>query len=294
VIRRFIKFIETIQDMRIQITLIFIAISIFACNTVDKPRNNITQDDGFNIETDLLLANYDCKTDVDDLHSVAALATLIRSADYSKIKYHAVAGAYGIQEGLYVPPNPLFELAFGNKWTDAHANKKTAVQKVRALAVDVMDNEGDIWIAEAGQSDFSSSLLKFLSFRYMGQDLTKRVHIVQHSEWNESVTDSMSLAFVKEFAHYQKIPDGNALDNGTPGFRDPALTNWKSLIQNEELAAIWNLADEISQKYNGVDGRYLNEAIKAGGVDFSDFSEVCWILGIEDWKNAKDIFSGNG
>ena len=32
---------------------------------------------------------------------------------FSNVKYHAVAGAYGIQEGLYVPPNDLFKIAFG-------------------------------------------------------------------------------------------------------------------------------------------------------------------------------------
>lgn len=281
--------------MRLRLVLFLFIPFLFACNTAEKPKDELKKEEGgFNIETDLLLANYDCKTDVDDLHSVAALASLIRSDEYTNLKYHAVAGAYGIQEGLYVPPNPLFELAFENNWTDAHVDKKAALQKVRALAVNIMDNKGDIWIAEAGQSDFSSSLLKLLSFRYMGQDLTKRVHIVQHSEWNESVTDSTGLAFVKQFADYQKIPDGNALDNGTPGFRDPDFKDWKNKINNPALLKIWSLADSLSMEYNGVDGRYLNEAIEAGGLDFSDFSEVCWILGIEDWKDAGDFVEALG
>ena len=40
----------------------------------------------FDINHDLILANYDCKTDVDDLHSVAAFATLIRQAEYKNLK----------------------------------------------------------------------------------------------------------------------------------------------------------------------------------------------------------------
>ena len=76
----------------------------------------------FNIEKDLLLVNYDCKTDVDDLHSVAAFITLMSAPAFKKVNYHAVAGTYGIQEGLYVPPNDLFRLAFGDNWTDAHEN----------------------------------------------------------------------------------------------------------------------------------------------------------------------------
>ncbi|WPR73362.1 hypothetical protein [Algoriphagus sp. NG3] len=68
--------------------------------------------DRFNIKEDLLLVNFDCKTDVDDIHTVAALITLMSHSKFEKVNYHAVAGTYGIQEGLYVPPNDLFQLAF--------------------------------------------------------------------------------------------------------------------------------------------------------------------------------------
>ena len=113
----------------------------------------------FNIKSDLLLAHYDCKTDVDDLHSVAAFATLIRQPEYKELKYHAVAGAYGIQGGLYVPPNDLMELSFGDNWTDAHLNFENALQDLVEIAKSTISSGGDIWIAEAGQSDFSAALV---------------------------------------------------------------------------------------------------------------------------------------
>jgi len=50
-------------------------------------------------------------------------------------------------------------------------------------------------------------------------------------------------------------------------------------ITKPRLIEIWNLAISIGNKYNGKDGRYVNEAISAGGLDFSDLAEVCWILG---------------
>lgn len=164
------------------------------------------------------------------------------------------------------------------------------MQAVKSIVVEVIENEGQIWIAEAGQSNFSSSLLKVLTYRFMGKDLTKYIHIVQHSEWNESVTDSVALAYVKQFADYHKIPDGNALDHGTPGFRDPDFFEYTNIIVDAEVEGLWKTVDQFCQKYNGVEGRYLNEAIKAGGVDFSDFAEVCWILEIEDLRNTKDFF----
>ena len=61
---------------------------------------------------DLWLPQFDSKTDVDDLHSVAAVATLVRDPRFADVDYHAVAGAYGIQEGLYVPSPELFEKSF--------------------------------------------------------------------------------------------------------------------------------------------------------------------------------------
>src|SRR5665647_2705765 len=148
-------------------TLIFIAIVTiflsFKSNAVDK---SSPKAGSFNIEKDLLLVQFDCKTDVDDLHTVAALATLLSDSRFSKIHYHAVAGTYGIQEGLYVPPNALFQLAFGDNWTDANENLKDAVEQVKVIIKSTLTDQGDIWIAEAGQSDFTAALIKAIPVSY--------------------------------------------------------------------------------------------------------------------------------
>lgn len=244
----------------------------------------------FNPDKDLLLVHFDCKTDVDDLHTVAALATLMSNKDFSEINYHAVAGTYGIQEGLYVPPNPLFELAFDENWTDAHENVDAAVAQVMNLVQKTLADNGDIWIADAGQSDFSAALVQVLQAEDPKIKTTKRIHIVQHSDWNEKVTAPEKLQFVKENTDYHKIPDGNSVGNGTPGFRDPGFNYWKEKVKDPQLTAIWELSTQISDHYNGKDGRYNNEAIAAGGLDFSDLSEVCYILGLEDIKDADEFF----
>ncbi|PLX11013.1 MAG: hypothetical protein C0598_09140 [Marinilabiliales bacterium] len=245
----------------------------------------------FDSDKDLLLANYDCKTDVDDLQSVAALITLLSDSKFSKINYHAVAGAYGIQDGLYVPPNELFKLAFKDNWSDAHENKSKAIGQVKTLAISTLENQGDIWIAEAGQSDFSAKLIKTIKADLPHMNISERIHIVQHSDWNEEVTSSECLDFVKTNTDYQKIPDGNAVGNGTPGFRSSENYDLKSMIRNPKVIEVWQLAIELSIKYNGKEGRYLNEAISAGGLDFSDTSEVCWIFGLQDVKDSKHFFS---
>jgi hypothetical protein len=271
--------------------LIFIALAtvflIFKSNAGDK---SSTQAGSFNIEKDLLLLQYDCKTDVDDLHTVAATATLLSDTKFSNIHHHAVAGTYGIQEGLYVPPNELFQLAFGDNWSDAHGNYDKAVEQVKGLIKATLANQGDIWIADAGQSDFTASVIKAVQSDLPEINSSQRIHVVQHSDWNEEVTAPANLQFVKENADYHKIPDGNAVGNGTPGFRSPDYRLLKDKIAIPELIDIWQLAIEISNKYNGKEGRYNNEAIAAGGVDFSDLAEVCWILGLQDIKDAEQFF----
>ncbi len=273
-------------------TYFFIAIAaifiIFKSNAIDR-RSPKTA--GFNIEKDLLLVQFDCKTDVDDLQAAAAFATLLSDSRFSKIHYHAVAGTYGIQDGLYVPPNALFQLAFGDNWTDAHENTKEAVEKVKAIALETLAGQGDIWVADAGQSDFSAALVKAIQADLPDLNIMQRIHIVQHSDWNEEVTSAGSLDFVKKNTDYHKIPDGNAVGNGTPGFRSPEYTQWKNTITNPELIAIWQLAIDLSNTYNGKEGRYNNEAISAGGLDFSDLSEVCWILGLQDIRDTSQFFN---
>lgn len=245
----------------------------------------------FNIEKDLLLVQFDCKTDVDDLHTVAAFATLVSNPRYSKINYHAVAGTYGTQEGLYVPPNDLFQLAFGENWTDAHNNVKSAVSKVKSRVIETLVQGGDVWIADAGQSDFSAELVQAVQKDLPGIETSKRIHVVQHAEWNEEVTTPEKLDFVKRNADYIKIPDGNGVGNGTPGFRSPEFTDWEDSITDPDLTEIWQLAIDLGNKYNGKEGRYNNEAIMAGGLDFSDLSEVCWMLGLQDIKDVEHFFS---
>jgi len=253
-------------------------------------QNKLAKSAEFNKQRDLLLVQFDSKTDVDDLHTAAALATLLSDSKFSKIHFHAVAGTYGIQEGLYVPPNDLFNLAFKNNWTDAHEDFNNAIEKVHAIIKTTLADQGDIWIAEAGQSDFTASLIKKILSDIPGINISNRVHVVQHSDWNEKSTSPEHLQYVKSTADYQKIPDGNAVGNGTPGFMDPDFSNWKDKIKDPELIKIWNLSTEISNEYNGKEGRYTNKAIVAGGLDFSDLAEVCWILGLNEIEDTTHFF----
>ena len=244
----------------------------------------------FDRNKDLYLAHFDAKTDVDDIHSVAALATMLADPRFSEVNYHAVAGTYGIQEGLYVPAEELFNLAFEEHWSDAHASFDKALNEVSNLAIETLKGGGSIWIADAGQSDFSAALIRRVQERMPEAVVKDRIHIVQHANWNEEVTTADDLAFAKETASYHKIPDGNAPGNGTPGFRSDMTVSWQEQVSDARVRVIWMTAIVIANTYNGADGRYLNESIQKGGLDFSDVAEMTWIFGFNDLVDAKDFF----
>ena len=280
--------------MRSKTWIVVALLAVFLLFESTASESRASKTGSFKVEKDLLLAQFDCKTDVDDLHTVAAMVTLLSDARFSAVRYHAVAGTYGTQDGLYVPPNDLFRLAFGNNWSDAHEDFESAVEQVKGLIAATLENGGDIWIADAGQSDFSAAVVRALAADFSEATISERIHVVQHSNWNEEVTAPDNLQFVKENTDYNKIPDGNAVGNGTPGFRSPDYTGWSDKIKNAHLREVWQLAIELGNRYNGKDGRYLNEAVSAGGLDFSDLSEVCWILGVTELKNTADFFERYG
>lgn len=263
----------------ILLSVIYMSLACSADNTAKVGR--------FNVEKDILLVQLDCKTDVDDIHTAAALATMMYNSEFSKINYHVVTGTYGIQGGEYVPPNSLLELAFENNWTDAHENFDDALKQTKVLVKTTLENGGDIWIAEAGQSDFSAELIKAIQSDLNDINTTQRIHIVQHGAWNEENTLPSNLAFVKGNADYNRIPDGNAVGNGSPGFVSHEYTEWRSKIKDPKLLEIWQHSIEVANKYNGKEGRYNNPAIADGGLDFSDLAEVCWIFGLEDIKDVE-------
>ena len=271
---------------------LLLLICTIACDTEDpaplEPIGN------FDTENDLFLAQFDSKTDADDIHSIAAVATILRDARFNGVRFHAVAGAYGTQSGLYIPANELFEAAFGSNWSDAHTDFDQAVREVSDLVTSRLERGGDVWIAEAGQSDFSAAVIREVRNRLPDVNTQERINVVQHSEWNENNTHPDNLNYVRQYATYYKIPDGNAVGNGTPGFTTNDTVDWRSYIGDSELVDIWELAIQIANTFNGTQSRYNNQFIANGGMDFSDVSETCWIFGYADLVNTQSFFEEFG
>jgi hypothetical protein len=251
--------------------------------------NSYATEPKFSIEKDLLLLNFDLKTDVDDVQTIAAFYLILQSTEFEKINYFAVSGTYGVQAGLYVPANELFKKVFKQQWSDLYNERTVAINNTVQKVAQVLTNGGRIWLAEAGQSDFTQTLL--LTLNDKGIKYAKEQFIVvQHSQWNEKETSVDALNYVKNNTTYLKIPDGNQEGNNTPGFKDEFYPV-KSLENKNLLSTnIWTLANNITAKYNGVNGRYLNKAISNGGADFSDLVEVIYILDIKNTPTVSTFF----
>jgi hypothetical protein len=263
-------------------------ILLFLTSTLDAKENDKLGK--FNIQKDLLLAQFDSKTDVDDIHSIAATATMLADKRFQKVNFYAVAGAYGDQEGLYVPAPKLFDLSFGQRWVNAHTDYDEALKFVISKVAETLEQSGTIWIAEAGQSNFTADVIRAIKQQHPQVDTKTRIQVVQHSDWNEGSTNPVDLAYTKQNSGYHKIPDGNGKNNGTPGFKSHQMPDWRTYIKEPRLVSIWELAIVIANKYNGEDKRYNNPAIADGGIDFSDVAEASWIFGFETLNDETAFF----
>ncbi len=237
----------------------------------------------FDPSEDLLVANYDSKPDVDDLQAVAGLGSVLKHPAYSCVDYIATAGAYGSQGGEFLPAAELFTLAFGDRWQDAHANREGAIATLAARMRETIADGGRVWVAEAGQSDITAAAVERLP-----KEMWTSVHVVQHSYWNESQTSKDAMQTVVYNTRYHRIQDGNFPDNGSPAYNTKDGSHWAVLLSDPVIGPIWTEAKRLSD-YHNPKAAYVNPAVAAGGLDFSDTVEVAYIFGFDDQKGVGDF-----
>ncbi|MEM9563214.1 MAG: hypothetical protein AAGA93_11375 [Actinomycetota bacterium] len=234
----------------------------------------------FDIGKDLLLCNYDSKPDEDDLHAVAGLATMLSDSRFAGVDYHCTAGAYGRQGGRFLDEPKLFDLAFGRgNWASADANRDNAVLVAADKAIAALDAGGDVWVTEAGQSDVTARIVKRIASQRPGVDTEKRIHVVQHSNWNENQTTPADLTYVRNNTDYLKIADGNGANNGTPQLTTSSGQYWSRVKGDADVGAVWTEADAAARR--GFDVDWNNDKIVKGGMDFSDTVEPMYVFGFE-------------
>ena len=243
----------------------------------------------YNRNKDLISLHFDQCADPDDGHATVADKVIL---SYFGLNAHVVTGTYGYQPGPYQQASErVMTATWGNNgWLNAHSHWNDSVAKTEEAWRFILANGGHVWIAEGGQSDFTAEVVRRLRRNYSAETTKARIHLVQHSEWNEKYTRNNNLSYVKNNTHYIKIADGNQKENGTAGLLErPGETaghrqieNFIQLAENSIFSTIWNAAFS-----------YLSPRNEK--LDFSDSVELLHILGIatndvSDCSEFADMF----
>ena len=258
----------------------------------------------FNPGADLLVAQFDGKPDADDVHALAALGCLLAHPDFAGVETYGVMFAYGTQKSdelwdMSEMMNRIFGAEGPETWTNAFRGDgmerwNSSVERIAARVTPVLRSGGHVWVQEAGQSDITRAWLERVIREDNGitaADTRARVHVVQHSEWNERHTTVGDLEQVRRNADYIKIDDGNGdgPNNQTPKYLSADSSFMRAAAgadnPNRTAAALWSAAGRLIG-----DWKADYSVIGRGGVDFSDCVENWWIFALGDRAGGVDAF----
>lgn len=242
----------------------------------------------FNKAKDLFIAQFDSLPDSDDIHSQAAVASLLAHRHFEGVNYFAVAGAYGVQvknsRFEYIDSRALFNLGFGRealptdsaeeraeaRWVDAHARiiygtnanghvmrsperiaqMDFASEVIRSKAKPILEAGGRVFVMDAGQSDFTADWVAKLIDEGVTNTSTN-VILVQHSIWNE-----------KHTAGHQNLTFEDGKDDWAY-INNPAVLTYVQIDDgNNEYGAKPSRGPK-TPNYKNEDTRYLQGAIDA-------------------------------
>lgn len=222
----------------------------------------------FDPQRDLLSLHYDHAPDKDDGHSAAADRTLLVNLyGHEWIEEHvlAVSGAYGKNKPTFNPKSDEVMDAAWNDcggWLAGHTHREGVIATLIKRWNDTLAAGGDVWVKEGGQSDITAEVIKKIKAKSPSLDIRSRVHVVQHSQWNEDKTTDDALAYTKQQTDYIKIKDANRYLNVVGG--DQAFE--KAALANPDHGPAWQAAFA-----------YYNPRSR---LDFSDTGELLHILGL--------------
>lgn len=222
----------------------------------------------FDPELDLLSLHYDHAPDKDDGHSAAADRTMLESLHGREwIGQHvlAVSGAYGKNAKRFNAKSDTVMDATWNPcggWLAGHTEREAVVATMVERWASTLSNGGDVWVKEGGQSDITADVVKLLKLKMPDLDTPTRIHVVQHSTWNEKKTTDAALAYTKQETRYVRIRDANAYLNVKRG--DAAFE--KAARTHPIFGDAWRAAfDYYPPRHR---------------LDFSDTGELMHILGL--------------
>jgi len=177
----------------------------------------------FNPKTDLISLHYDHAPDKDDGHSAAADRTLLETLfgkDWIAEHVVPVSGAYGKNKKSFNPKSDRVMNATWNErggWLTAHDDWDGTAHRLVERWGKTLQAGGDVWVKEGGQSDLTADVVCRIKEAMPDIDTQKRIHVVQHSDWNERQTTDKDLAYAKAQTDYLRLGDANRYLNKRGG-----------------------------------------------------------------------------
>lgn len=242
--------------------------------TAPNTNNTVNISGSYNRSRDLIALHFDHAPDLDDGHAAAAAFVV---QDQLGLAVQVVGGTYGVYSAdRYVPASEsLMNSIWGSAWLNAHSNRASAVDQAAIRWVGTLAAGGDVWIAEGGPSDFSAAVVRQIQQQYPEFQTRQRIHLIQHSKWNEDHALRADLNFVRANTNYVVIEDGNE-PNSTADLRE-FRQSFVDRARASAYSGAWNAAFAYLSPYEK--------------LDFSDTVELLYILGIgtSQIANADDF-----
>ncbi len=257
---------QKILAAKLLICIVLFLIAVFV--VVERGISQNVAERTFDPDKDLLSLHYDHAPDKDDGQSAAADRTLLQfyfGVEWISRHVIPVSGTYGENAETFNPASDsVMDAAWNNcgGWLAAHTARKEVLTELTGRWTQTLAAGGDIWVKEGGQSDLTAEVIKRIHSNSPKYNLQKRVHLVQHSDWNEDKTTDSALTYVKKNAHYIRIKDANAYLNRKGG--DERFE--KAALQHPLYGVIWKSAFD-----------YYDPKER---LDFSDTGELMYILGL--------------
>jgi CubicO group peptidase (beta-lactamase class C family) len=245
-----------------------LSVLVWGC-ALPGPRTPLPEGaDTFDATIDLISLHYDHAPDRDDGHSAAAdrsLLEVLYGACWLERHVVAVSGAHGwLGFTFKTDSDAVMEAAWGDRggWLDAHRDRERATADLAARWKRALEVGGDVWVKEGGSSDLTADVVRQIRAELPGVDTKRRIHVVQHGNFNEWLTWLRAMRFTRKETDYRRIRNANAYLNvagGNDAFESAARSH-------EIFGPAWDAAFE-----------YYDPRRR---LDFSDTGELLSILGL--------------
>lgn len=223
---------------------------------------------------DLVSLHYDNCPDRDDGHALVAGRAVVAVSGLSRVIVVNGTCGDGIRDRYQRASEDVVQAVWADAWLDYHNRGGEAVESAAARWAAVLEEGGDVWVAEGGPSDFTVRVLQRLEQRFPSLD-RKRIHVVQHSRgFNQRHTSHGNLAYLQKVADYQLIGDGNQPNNGTADLNRKS-SYFVRLAYESEFSRAWGTAFD-----------YLDPQRK---LDFSDTVELLYIIDDTTTRTVDDF-----